>query len=191
MPGLDKADERQMSRCVGLFGTCGGSQWREPFKAELDKMGVDWYDPQKDDWKPEDAKNEALHLARDGVVLFPVTAESYGVASLAEVGFSIMQSLQRGSVTIVFIDRELDERLKAENPLAAKLSINARAIISEHLAQMSNPLVRVAQSLEEVLSMAKEEAARLKEPRLTRKSPLAQGPKLHPKRLGGGSGGGR
>ena len=57
-----------MNLCIGLFGTCGGSKWRDKFIAKYNERGIEFFNPQKDDWKPEDAEIEADHLANDGVI---------------------------------------------------------------------------------------------------------------------------
>ena len=67
-----------MKKCIGLFGTCGNSTWRQdtfiPRYLELGmKDGVDFFNPQVDDWDDVMAQNEADHLATDGIIIFPVT----------------------------------------------------------------------------------------------------------------------
>lgn len=32
-----------MSLCVGLFGTCGGSRWRDAFMARYDELDITYY----------------------------------------------------------------------------------------------------------------------------------------------------
>lgn len=39
--------------CVGLFGTCGRSKWRNPFMEKYKELGIKFFNPQVDDWKPE------------------------------------------------------------------------------------------------------------------------------------------
>ena len=59
--------------CIGLFGTCGNSTWRNKFMEIYDKKNIIYYNPQVDDWKPEDAVIEAERLANDQIILFPIT----------------------------------------------------------------------------------------------------------------------
>lgn len=45
-----------MSRCIGLFGTCGGSIWRDKFMDKYDDENLTgepilYYNPQVEDWK--------------------------------------------------------------------------------------------------------------------------------------------
>lgn len=114
---------------VGLFGTCGGSKWRDPFKARYEELGIKYFDPNKEDWKPEDAEEEAQHLVEDEVILFPVTGETYGSGSLSEVGFSILQAIRLDDRRdfVILIESELDEALSDET--ARKESLRARALV--------------------------------------------------------------
>jgi len=86
---------------VGLFGTCGNSQWRDTFIARLKKEGIPFFNPQlpAGTWKPECAAIEANHLKNDRVVIFAVTDETWGYGSLAETGFSAKAAMQNMSDT--------------------------------------------------------------------------------------------
>ncbi len=44
---------------IGMFGTCGGSKWREPFKARYEELGISFFDPNKENWQESDAVKEA------------------------------------------------------------------------------------------------------------------------------------
>jgi hypothetical protein len=153
--------------CIGLFGTCGGSKWREPFKEEYQKRGIEYFDPHKDDWQEEDAVIEAEHLAEDKIILFPITSETYATGSLSEVGFSILNaiSLDDRRDFVVLIDRMVDESLKVANPLAAKESIRARAIVWQHLKKLRLSNLYVVYNMQDMLkvSLLLYEAAQKKE----------------------------
>jgi len=73
---------------IGLFGTCGNSQWRVPFMKKYNERCIEFFNPVVPDWKPENAEIEAEHLILDEVVLFPVTNETLATGSLAEVCFT-------------------------------------------------------------------------------------------------------
>ena len=80
-----------MQNVIGLFGTCDGSKWRVPFIEALDELGIEWYNPDAgDNWEPWMAAEENRQLKEDHIILFPVLAESLGVGSLGEIGFSIL-----------------------------------------------------------------------------------------------------
>lgn len=98
---------------IGLFGTCGQSRWREPFIAEYKNRNINYYNPQVDNWSPENAIEEAKHLTEDEIILFPITNETYGLGSLSEVGFSILNviNLNKRRSFIVFIDDNVNETL--------------------------------------------------------------------------------
>lgn len=154
--------------CVGLFGTCGNSIWREPFMAKYQKLGIPFFNPQVADWKPEDAEIEARHLADDAVILFPVTGETYGTGSLAEVGFSIVQAIRLDDRRdfVILIEKDLDPKLIEANPVAAKESQRSRALVKQHLKKLNLPNVYFVETLEQMLeiSIVLYEAAKLRDP---------------------------
>lgn len=149
--------------CVGLFGTCGGSKWRDPFMAKYEKMGVEYFNPQVEDWDPSLAEIEAEHLAKDQIILFPITSETYASGSLSEIGFSVMSAMKlddRRDI-VVLIDQELDDTLMAD-AIPAKESLRARALVKQHLLAQNLPNVYLVDSLEDMLnvSLALYEAAK-------------------------------
>lgn len=146
--------------CVGLFGTCGTTTWRQEFITAYDDFAIAYYNPQVAEWKPELAQIEAQHLVNDDIILFPVTAQTYGTGSLAETGFSILQVLksvqgaQNHRKVIVYIEQTLEPQLVQENPVAAKESTRARALVSAHLNQIQDPNVYVVDSMQEMLALS-------------------------------------
>lgn len=139
---------------VGLFGTCGDSKWRDSFIKKYEELGISFFNPQVDDWKPENAVIEAQHLAEDKVILFPVTNETYATGSLAEVGFSILNAIKlddRRSFAVM-IQMELAPEL--DNAVARKESLRARALVSEHLRSLRLSNLYVVDSLEELLDIS-------------------------------------
>ena len=142
--------------CVGLFGTCGGSRWRDPFMKRYGELGIQFFNPQVEDWKPEDAEIEADHLADDAIILFPITGETYGTGSLAETGFSALQAikLNRHRDFVVMIERELDPALN--DPVARKESLRSRALVRKHLEKLSLASLYVVDSLDDMLALSLE-----------------------------------
>jgi len=154
-----------MSNCIGLFGTCGDSKWRVPFIEKFHLMGiedgVDFFNPQKDDWKPEDAVIEAEHLANDSVLCWPVTGETYGLGSLGEVGFSILNSIKMDDRRdfIVMIELELSSEImvwdrKGKPSRESKESLRMRALVSEHLKKLRLANVYVVDNFDQMLEIA-------------------------------------
>ncbi|ADO59915.2 hypothetical protein [Paenibacillus polymyxa] len=146
--------------CVGMFGmfgTCGTqlqSPWRAAFKKVYGERGVEFFDPQKEDWKPEDADLEAEHLAEDQIILFPITAATYGLGSLSEVGFSILQAIKLDDRRdfIVLIDKHLDDSLNDEQ--LVKESQRSRALVRKHLEKLRLDNIYVVETLDEMLEMS-------------------------------------
>jgi hypothetical protein len=143
------------SLCVGLFGTCGGSKWREPFMKKYVRLGINFFNPQVDDWKPELAEIEAEHLANDRVILFPITSETYATGSLAESGFSILQAIRLDDRRqfVIMIEDFLDDALM-ENEVAAKESLRARALVIQHLKKLRLSNLHVVNSLDDMLKVS-------------------------------------
>jgi hypothetical protein len=148
---------------VGLFGTCGNSTWRQAFMELFEKYNIDYFNPQVDDWNDKFAVIEAKHLVKDDIVIFPVTKDTYGTGSLAETGFSIMQVLKsmetlssKHRKVILMIDPSLDEKLKIDNPLLAKESIRARALVLAHLDEVRNPNVYAVTNIQDMLTLCVE-----------------------------------
>jgi hypothetical protein len=141
------------SPLIGLFGTCGGSQWRTPFKATYANRSIPFFDPQVDNWTPECATQEAWHLANDSLVLFPVTAETYGFGSLAETGFSLRQALSAHAhrFVIAYIDPDVSAELTLSDPAQAKASVRTRQLVRAHLQQANVANLVIAHSLTDML----------------------------------------
>lgn len=146
-----------MKLCIGLFGTCGNSQWRVPFEERYTQEGITFYNPVVPDWTPDCAIEEAEHLANDAIILFPITGETTGMGSLSEVGFSILNAIKLDDRRdfVVFIEPDLDPELKDSiPPREAKDSVRARALVIQHLRKLQLSNVYVVSSLEEMLEVS-------------------------------------
>lgn len=140
---------------IGMFGTCGGSRWRDGFVAAYDEARIPWFNPQVDDWKPELAAVEAEHLVRDGIVLFPVTSETAGLGSLAETGFSMFQAMKSdmNRFFVFMIDAGCDPE-KVTDPALRQESIRARALVRAHLSRNPHPNVFVCEDMDTMLAVS-------------------------------------
>lgn len=141
------------TKTIGLFGTCGGSRWREPFITAYDAHGIASFNPQVDNWTPELADVEAWHLANDQMILFPITSETFAFGSLAETGFSVQSALSLNAhrFVILYIEPDVSEALKAQSTEQADASRRARKLALAHLGKVTNPNVFVATSLPDML----------------------------------------
>ncbi|MDR0859833.1 MAG: nucleoside 2-deoxyribosyltransferase domain-containing protein [Candidatus Peribacteria bacterium] len=142
--------------CIGLFGTCGGSTWREGFMEKYRAFGIDYFNPQVDDWTPECAVFEAEHLASDQIILFPITDETYGMGSLSESGYSILNaiSLDDRRDFVILISPTVKKELQEENPALFKESTRARALVKQHLKKLNFSNLYVVETLEEMLEVS-------------------------------------
>lgn len=96
---------------VGLFGTCGSpaSTWRKDiFIPKLEKYGLDYFNPQIEpgEWTLEMVTREAEHLAKDEVIVLPISKETHGYGSLGEAGWAILGALLRGQKLGIFIEED-------------------------------------------------------------------------------------
>jgi len=95
---------------VFLMGTAGSrtdpnrSRWREPIKEACERAGISCFDPVKPEWDDEalQAELDALRTAR--VIAMAVTADTAGLASLAESGWAALSAVQRNQAFGLYID---------------------------------------------------------------------------------------
>ncbi len=144
-----------MSLCIGLFGTCGNTTWRRTlFIPEYNNRGFCYFNPQVDDWIPELAEIEAEHLANDQIILFPITNETYGLGSLGEVGFSILNAIKLDDRRdfLIMIHPLIDTKLDFDwDDNLIKESIKMRALVKQHLIKLNYSNVFLIETLEEML----------------------------------------
>ena len=140
---------------IGLFGTCGNSKWREPFIREFQKRDICYYNPQVNNWTPDNETQEAWHLANDDIILFPITDETYGLGSLAETGYGILHVLQseKERSIILYIAPLPNERLKKNHEVWEE-SRRARALVLAHLEKIKNPNIHIASSLKHMFDLS-------------------------------------
>jgi hypothetical protein len=139
---------------IGLFGTCGNSTWRKEFIEQYEKAGIDYFNPQVDDWNPDLAEIEAAHLANDEIILFPVLAETSGLGSLGEVGFSILQAIRMDSSRNIIV--MIDKNCTIEDESVRKESIRARALVIAHLRKLKYPNVFIVEYLIDMFRLSRE-----------------------------------
>ena len=144
--------------CIGLFGTCGGSTWRDKFMSSYNSMDINYFNPQVDDWKPELAEIEANHLVDDDIILFPVTNETFGTGSLAETGYSIMQAINSNTnrSVILMVSKDIKEELIISDKIASKESVRARALVRAHISKIKRDNIYFVETLDEMLHLSLE-----------------------------------
>jgi hypothetical protein len=127
------------------MGTCGDSQWREPFKEVAQDHRV--FDPMTENWTPDSIFLENMHIMHSHIVVFAITSETDSLVSLAEVGVAIAEA-NPNSELLVWIDptcetaptQELQERSNA-----------VRAAVINHLTQFQNPFFILAHNQAQLL----------------------------------------
>lgn len=170
---------RSMSSAdVFLMGTSGNfydpnrSMWREPIKSACAKIGVTCFDPVKEQWTEESAKQEADALEKASILVMAITANTAGIASLAESGWTVVSAMLRRQKVGIWIDPSfegeqikqstqmvrLDEMRKQADAAAkidsmAEASRRARKLVNSHagkLAKQYPTIVYVAKDLREL-----------------------------------------
>lgn len=142
---------------IGLFGTCGTSHWREPFIERYTQLRIAYFNPQVADWTPACAELENEHFRNDAILLYPVTAETTGFGSLAEVGLAITD-VDRFNATaqpgherelLICIDPDCTDPKANENQI--RESKRTRVLVSTKLPAYAGPHVIICSSLADML----------------------------------------
>jgi len=146
----------KVNDCVGLFGTCGNSKWRDEFISCFEAQDIPFFNPQVDDWDPSLAQIEAEHLANDRILVWPITSETPGLGSIAETGFSLLQAIRLESRRefVVMVDQTLDQEVHDEfSSDVIKESMRGRALIIEHLKKLQLDNVYLVADLKDALAV--------------------------------------
>jgi hypothetical protein len=70
---------------VFLGGTCGKTTWRKDTAIPIfSSAGISYFDPQVEEWKPDMVVIESIVKERCAVLLFVISSETRGVASMIE-----------------------------------------------------------------------------------------------------------
>ncbi len=142
----------KFNNCVGLFGTCGNSKWRDPVMEALKNAGIKSFNPVVDNWTPECAKIEAEHLATDRVILFVVTGETEGFGSLAETGWAYLGAIARGQKVFFVIEDFPDGNPKSD-------ANRARVLVRAHMVKNSiTVFATIEEATQVVIKFMKQEA---------------------------------
>ncbi len=138
---------------IGLFGTCDNVRWRDPFMECYTMNGIPYFNPMVDNWTSDCVPIEAHHLANDSIILFPVLDQSYGIGSLAEMGFGPLratkQSFHRSFV--VLIHPQVTQELQDKDPAMAKVSNRTRALVLGHLEKITDENIIIVPTLDDML----------------------------------------
>lgn len=150
-----------MNYTVGLFGTCGSSNWRKQFIEEFESNNIEFYNPQlgEGEWKPDLAdeyvKIENWNLKNNELILFPITDETTGQGSLSEVGFSVADTLRSldSRYLIVYIDPKCNDK-KASKAQIEDSERSRKLVLSKVIEESKiNHKVFVVKSMTELLKL--------------------------------------
>ena len=155
---------------IGLFGTCGQSTWRKDFIEMFNENKIEFFNPQlgEGEWNPDHAdefvRNENYNLKHNKIILFPVTSETTGQGSLAEIGFSVADTIRhiqkdtalKERYLIVFIDLDCNDP-KASIEQIEESKRSRKLVLSKAILEADiNPRVFISQSLKEMKELSLE-----------------------------------
>ncbi len=115
---------------VFLMGTAGQSKWRDPIKAACAKHGITFFDPIVSDWNDESMRREVEALRAARILVMAITADTAGIASLAESGWAALSAVQRKQAFGLYIDVEFLK--KKADPMMTQGSMNIRDLFLGH-----------------------------------------------------------
>ena len=95
---------------VFLMGTAGKlddpkrSMWREPIKAACAEHGITCFDPVVPNWNDDAMRREVEALRTARIIVMAITADTAGIASLAESGWAALSALARRQAFGLYVD---------------------------------------------------------------------------------------
>lgn len=149
---------------VGLFGTCGSSTWRTQFVEAFQAKNIAFFNPQLPEgvWTADRADEfvqvENQNLKSNEIVLFPVTNETTGQGSLAEIGFSVLDTMRNlnDRFLIVLIDTDCIDPKATESQIEESKRSRKLVRSKVELEVRSNPKVFLVESLDEMQALSLE-----------------------------------
>jgi hypothetical protein len=155
---------------VGLFGTCGQSTWRTAFIKSLNENNIKFYNPQlgEGEWTADRADEfvqiENYNLKNNELILFPITDETTAQGSLAEIGFSVADTIRNIGERYLIV--YIDPNCNAPNAVNAQIEDSKRSRKLVHskciLESQINPKVIITNSLQEMHKLSLEICKHLK-----------------------------
>lgn len=142
---------------IGLFGTCGNSQWRKHFIDTYKEKGINYFNPQvgKGEWYPGLIDDENFHLYNDDIILFPITDETTGQGGLAEIGFSLLNTIRTSKnsrYVIYLIDDNCNDH--SANSSQIEDSIRSRKLVKFKLLEKQYRNVFLVNTLDSMLKLS-------------------------------------
>jgi hypothetical protein len=138
-----------MKHCIGLFGTCGDSRWREDIAIPiLEQRQKPYFNPVVPNWTEEAMKNEVDHAANDKVVMLIITGETNGIASMAESGWIALQVHMSERDLVVVIE-------DCPDTIPDHVRINkTRKLLRNYIQKEDSPCIHLKNSVAEAAEFA-------------------------------------
>ncbi|XP_029656423.2 uncharacterized protein LOC115230359 [Octopus sinensis] len=90
----------KLNDIVFLGGSCNPSNWRKEIAIPyLNNLNISYYNPQVDNWTPDLVKQEDLIKKSCKCLLFVISEETRGIASMVEVAY--LSSMKRHVILVM------------------------------------------------------------------------------------------
>lgn len=147
---------------IGLFGTCGLSTWRNKFVDAYTKNGINFFNPQLPEgvWTADRAdefvQQENYNLKNNQIILFPVTNETTGQGSLAEIGFSVLDTIRNLNQRYLIVLIDLDCKCSKSSALQIEESKRSRKLVKSkiEIESKSNPYIFLVNNFDDMLNLS-------------------------------------
>lgn len=113
---LIRKDGKNMK--VFLGGTVDGKDWRRYVMEELDKRGIDYFNPVVEDYTEEAQKIEDMEKENADAWLFVITNDMAGVFSISEAAEYAVRKGQRVVFCNMYTRKETDAEIRMGGSLA-------------------------------------------------------------------------
>lgn len=108
---------------IFLGGTCNGSTWRSELIPELEKQGLEYFDPVVEDWDAAAQKKEEEEKELCDIHLYVITSEMKGVFSIAE---AVASANTPGKFSLMVIMVDGMDKSQLHSLLAVKKLMNGQ-----------------------------------------------------------------
>lgn len=176
-----------MSADIFLMGTAGRfddpnrSAWREPIKKACANLGISCFDPVVPEWNEEAGRREAEALRSAKIIVLAITADTVGMASLAESGWTVLSAVMRKQAIGLWVDPQYrGEKIELPTTFVRQEDIQntgqmmetleeasrrARKLVNSHAISLRNQFptlnLYVARNLDELTKWTVETARKL------------------------------
>jgi hypothetical protein len=135
---------------IGLFGTGSRTSWRGPFVTAYQETGIRYFNSQGVDDSYGSYKEAVLtHLAKDRILVFALTGETYGLTAATLIAMAITKVMGTNRWLLVYVEPELTA-IDADEFDREEVAVH-RALLIGHIGEMDLPNVKLVHNLDDLL----------------------------------------